>query len=288
MADGHDRGIAVLILAHGSPVGLAGLARFFDAPGFDLFVHVDAKADDAPFRAAASSAAIRFIEPRINIFWRGFTMIEATIALLKAARRQKPYARYVILSDDTIPLQPLAAIRQQLSGEQDFVTTRKADDFRHRYDSFFLLDSLATQVRWLPLRDRVVTPDLIARIKRLEVLMAHGKKPLPVFWYGSQWMALTAATAETILRSWESDGWLRESFEFSEVPDESDFQTVIGEYSGPADRPLTYVDWSVPEPPRVFTALAEIEGLHKPGFMFLRKARLPREQLYQWIDRLKC
>nr|AIA88542.1 CAZy families GT14 protein [uncultured Nostoc sp.] len=76
--------IAVLILCHGAPAGLAGLIRFFDGRGFDLFAHVDAKIDETPFRTAAASSSVRFIEPRIGIFWRGFTMVEVTIALIKA------------------------------------------------------------------------------------------------------------------------------------------------------------------------------------------------------------
>lgn len=214
-------------------------------------------------------------------------MVEAAIALIKTARARRAYARYVLLSDDTVPLQSLSAIREALSKNEEFICMREADDFRYRYDSFFLFDSAATQVRWLPLQQRAVTPDLIARIKRLEMLMAHGKKPLPVFWYGSQWMALTAAAVETILERWENDGWLRESFEFSEVPDESYIQTVIGERMGAIDRPLVYADWSVPEPPRVFRDIGELEALSKPEFMFLRKARLPPEQLRRWVDRLK-
>ncbi|WP_298216350.1 beta-1,6-N-acetylglucosaminyltransferase [Acidocella sp.] len=286
MADGND--IAVLILAHTSPGGLAGLARFFAGAGCDLFVHVDAKADEAWFRDAARPWPVRFITPRINVFWRGFTMIDAMISLIQTAHGQKPYARYVILSDDTLPLQPPDVIRNKLSGPEEFITTREAEDFRFRYESFFLFDSVATQIRWIPLRERAVTPDLIARMKRLEALMNRGKKKLERFWYGSQWMALTAAAMDKILRSWEDDAWLRDSFEFSEAPDESYFQTIIGESLGPVNRPLTYVDWNAPEPPRVFAELAEIEALNRPEFMFLRKARLPAAQLDQWITRLRA
>ncbi len=282
---GRGNSVAVLILCHGAPAGLSGLGRFFEGHGFDLFVHVDAKVDEAPFRAAAPEA--RFVAPRIGVFWRGFTMVEATIALIKAARARQAYARYVLISDDTVPLQPLAAIREALLGNEEFIATRPAEDFRHRYDSFFLFDSQATQLRWIPLPERQVTPDLIARAKRLEMLMTQGKKKLSVFWYGSQWMALTAATIEMVLARWESDGWLRESFEFSDTPDESYIQTIIGEHMGAIDRAPVYVDWNAPKPPRLFTDIGELEGVRQPRFMFARKVKLPEEQLHQWVDRLR-
>lgn len=283
MADAQGSEIAVLILAHTKPDGLAALSRFFDGRGFDVFAHVDAKVDEAPFRA---SPGVEFIEPRIGIFWRGFTMVEAMIALLKAAQRRKPYSSYVFLSDDTLPLHAPRIIRERLLATGDYVCARKAEDFRHRYDSFFLFDSPATQVRWIPLQERVVTPAMLGRMHRLDALMARGKKPLKNFWYGSQWMALSAGTAEKILWCYESDPWLRDSFEFSEVPDESYFQTIIGESSGPIDKSLVYVDWSAPSPPRIFTDIAEIAALNRPEFLFMRKASLPQIQLRQWVDRL--
>lgn len=282
-ANGNE--IAVLLLCHAAPEGLGSLARFFADSGFDLFAHVDAKVDEAPFRAQAPW--VQFISPRLEVFWRGFSMVEATVALIEAARARWPYARYMLLSDDTVPLQSLSLIRNALLGDEEFAAFGPVEAHRGRYEGYFLFDSPATQLRWIPGVQRVVTPGLIARVKRAEALMARGKAPLPVFWYGSQWMALTAPSIERILARWHSDEWLRESFAFADAPDESYFQTILGEQLGRIDRGLVYVDWSTPEPPRVFTEISALEAVEPGGFMFLRKARLAPEALRQWVDRLR-
>lgn len=279
--------IAALVLAYRYPDGVEALSKFFAAADIDMFVHVDAKISDEPFREAAkkSRGTVIFIADRVPVFWRGFTMVQATIALLKAARLRGSYDRYVIISDDSLPLLDPAALRNKLELDCDYIEVRPVNDaLKIRYERFLMLDSPATQVRWIPVVDREVTEEMFHRCERLMALRRRGKKPCSVHYHGSQWMALTAPSVDAILESWETDPWLRESFEFSEVPDEAYFHTILSEQEIPEWRPLMHADWSVPSPPKVFKTLSELSTIDTGGAFFVRKIDFERSDLNTWVD----
>jgi hypothetical protein len=281
--------IAALVLAFRYPIGIAGLSRFFAAADIDLIVHVDAKADNTPFREAASGAGahVLFVDDRVRVFWRGFTMVEAMMRLLTTAWARGQYDQYLFISDDSVPLVGPNKLRERLERDGDFVAARPANEdiLRLRYERFFMFDSEATQVRWLPVIDREVTQDAVERFAQLGALRKRGKKPLQTIYHGSQWMALTSTSVERILASWECDHWLRGSFEFSEVPDESYFHTILSQNGVTAWRPLVYSDWSVPSPPRVFRSPDELAGIDTGGALFARKADFDSGDLQVWMDR---
>ncbi|HTJ65776.1 MAG TPA: beta-1,6-N-acetylglucosaminyltransferase, partial [Alphaproteobacteria bacterium] len=193
---------AALVLAYRYPIGLSALARYFDLTGTDMFVHVDAKIDETAFREAAAAATqqVTFLPDRIAVFWRGFTVVEATIALLKAARAQG-YDRYLLISDDSLPIVGPDTFQALLSPEEDYFAARPAEDeLRLRYDRFYMFDSAVTQARWLALSDRHVDAETVDRFTRLGKLMKRGKKPLETCYHASQWMALTWRSVDTILK----------------------------------------------------------------------------------------
>ncbi len=279
--------VAALVLSYRYPAGIAALARYFAAGDVDMFIHVDKKIDDAPFRQAAGSAGVGnnvFLQDRVEMFWRGFTMIEASIRLVLLAKSSRRYDRYLIISDDSLPLVTPADLCERLQFESDYLAAVPAPGLAsERYDRFFMFDSRATQVRWIPVVDREVTLDTSRRLTRLDALRERGKKPLDTYYSGSQWMGLTSAAVDLILESWAKDDWLRESFEFSEVPDESYFHTIL---SRAIWQPLTYVDWSTPLPPRIFKTIEEISSVNPKGAMFLRKVDLSAMELDLWIRML--
>lgn len=241
--------IAALILAYNYPLGLSALARLFSAVDIDTFIHVDEKIDIFPFQEFGGPNVI-FIPRRKRIFWRGFTMIEATIELICAAMENNKYDRYIIISDDSLPIVEMQEFRRRIELNVDYIDLSIVPPiFQSRYENFYMFDSEATQVRWLPVVDREFSDDALMRIERLKALRKIGKKPIPTVFYGSQWMSLTASSVQCILESWNEDHWLRESFEFSEVPDEGYFHTILAQNLHLPSRPLMHVEWSGNPPP---------------------------------------
>jgi len=281
---------AALILAANHPPGVLALARFFQAAGVDVFVHVDRKLDIAPFQAGlVNEPGIRFLTTRTEVFWGGFSLVVATKLLIDAALAQGDYEFLMLLSDDTLPLINRAMMIDILASDTQFmrVLEDKATPFKARYDGFFMPDSAATQPRAVPALSREVTADAVARMNRLQALRQRGKRPLAAFHQGSNWWALNRASVDRIRHAWDADPWLRESFEFSLLPEEHYFHTILGE-SGTAPPPATFIhtEWDVEHPPRIFITIEEIVSRRDRGAPFIRKARLGSDDLDRYIGSL--
>jgi Core-2/I-Branching enzyme len=277
--------IAVLVLAHRYPIGLRALTRFFSAPCFEIFVHVDRKIDEAPFVENAGRSA-SFLQDRIPVFWRGGSIVEATMRLLIYARSRGEFDRYVLLSDDSVAIVDAKTVLRSLETFPDHIHIHLARQRAWRYDKFYMYDSEATQLRWTP--DREVTEDALHRLERLAALRRRGKKPLSEYYQGSQWWALSAQSVDRVIASWNEDEWLRESFEFSDAPDEGYFQTVLAATCLQRSRSFMWVDWTTPTPPppRIFRTCDELAEIRPSTELFARKIDLESAALDSWMARL--
>ena len=212
-------------------------------------------------------------------------MVEAIIELIHAAMEKERYDRYIIISDDSMPIVEMQELRRRIELDVDYVDLGAVPAaFQSRYERFYMFDSEATQVRWIPVIDREFSDDALSRIERLSALRKTGKKPVPTVFYGSQWMSLTAPSVQCILDSWNEDHWLRESFEFSEVPDEGYFHTILGQNLRPSPRPLMHVEWTGSPPPRVFTTAEELSAITSATALFVRKVNMAPEQTTLWTE----
>jgi hypothetical protein len=277
--------VAVLVLACRYPIGLRALTRFFSGPCFDMFVHVDRKIEAGQFAACAGDSAF-LLQDRIPVFWRGWSIIEATMRLILQAKSCREFDRYLLLSDDSVPIVDANTVLQSLDTFPDQIHVHLARQRAWRYEKFFMFDSEATQLRWIG--DREVTADALTRFERLGALRRRGKKPLTDHYQGSQWWALSAPSIERIIASWNDDEWLRASFEFSDAPDEGYFHAILGETCLPRSRSMMWVDWapSTPPPPRIFTSCDELAEIRPTTELFARKIDLETAALDSWMARI--
>lgn len=278
-----DATCAALVLASGSPIGVNGLYRYFAKADIDMFVHVDAKVDDHLFCKAGPR--LHYVADRVNVYWRGFSMVEAMVKLLITALNENNYQKFLFLSDDSVPLKSTAQLFEALRPDHDIMTISDVNNpnFRWRYDNFYMLDSKATQIRWRPVKEKVIDGEFMRRIEALGPLLEKGKRPVEEYCRGSQWMCLTNKSVRLILESWNNDEWLKQSFMFSEVPDEAYFQTILGCKAERVDQRYMYTDWSVPTPPRVFRETLELAEAFASGSLFARKIDFSAEEHAEWI-----
>ncbi|MCQ8239535.1 beta-1,6-N-acetylglucosaminyltransferase [Rhizosaccharibacter radicis] len=268
--------LALLVLAYREPEVLRAALPIYKAAGMDVFVHLDRKADLPAYVSRLGEAAenCRFIDRRASVFWAGFSMIEAELALILAAMPERSYERFTLVSDDTFPLRSPAELRAYLEEDHDRVMLRKldADDpFMVRYQKFFFLDHQATALLGRPIESAAVDEAMLHHMAHLQDTMRRGKKPIDIF-YGSQWWSITRSSMETILGRLEDDSHLLESFRYSAVPDEIMFQSLIGNYvpishvrGGPV-----YVEWGKEPKPYVFRTDDELNAIGK-DYAFARK-----------------
>jgi len=221
---------------------------------FSVFVHMDAKtALTAPLRLPAHAS---MIEPRIEVFWGGWSMMQATFSLIDAARARGGFFRYALISGDSLPVMPLDRLEAALRDEsREFIEIVAVPDdpslagmdmqgaiARHGWvQPWRLYNPVAWDHRLLnPFQreaaaayygieqDRIdwIRGDL-ERLTRALVADLRPPSPFEIFYYGAQWWALTAATLEAIWPDLQRQP-IKRFFRTLQVPDEHMIQTVLG------------------------------------------------------------
>ncbi len=242
---------AILILAH-QPEKLHFLLDLLD-DRFRIFIHVDAKADMAAAELRLPDHA-SLIAPRIPVFWGGWSMMRATIALMEAARE---HPSQILISGDALPVRPLAVIADELARDDtDYIDLiavqndpsltgtdpRRAIE-RHgwvqpwrRYNQVFWDHPLLNPMQGAQAAARYGVPraqmDWIrgeAQHAAAEILNQIPARPalFDRFYYGAQWWALTGATVRGLLPHLH-DPATQAFFRYMQVPDEHMIQTILG------------------------------------------------------------
>ncbi len=239
--------IAILVLAH-RPEPLSYLLRALD-PRFAVFVHMDARV--AP---PAVPAHARLVAP-IEVFWGGWSMMQATLALLDAARAAGRFARYALISGDALPVVPpdqleagllddgceyielipvpndpgLAGLDMQAAiARHGWVQPWRLHNpvaWDHRLLNPFHREAAAAhygleqgRADWLRGDVGALVTDLLAALRP--------PPPFRQFGYGAQWWALTGATVEALRPTLDDPAWTR-FFRVLQVPDEHMIQTAL-------------------------------------------------------------
>ena len=99
--------IAYLVIAYMDPEQLKRLAARL-AGTSDVFVHINASVDAAPFQRALSDVRgqgkIFFSKDRYRIVWGGYSILKATFSMMEQAFQQDTYDRFVLLTGLDYPI----------------------------------------------------------------------------------------------------------------------------------------------------------------------------------------
>jgi hypothetical protein len=248
--------VAVLVLAH-DPVPLQYLLDTLDAR-FRIFIHIDAKtALDRIARAGLRLPAhATLVNPRIAVFWGGFSMLRATLALIDAALAEAPFERLVLLSGDTLPVRRNDVLHDTLLDDRrEFIELVEVPDdpglagtsaetcaarlgwvqpwrFHNRTDWDHILLNPATRAEAAAQygldqsRADWLRGDAQALVQAALDLLPPRPKLFARLRYGSQWWALSGATLRAI-RSRLHDPAVHAWFRHLQVPDEHMIHTVL-------------------------------------------------------------
>lgn len=108
--------IAYMILAHDQPELFGRLVRAVHADNVSIYAHIDAKFDEAPFRAAVNGVPVEFVTDRIKVNWGGYSQVESMLKLLTLASRSARHDYLIFLSGRDYPLRPHRELVSLLSG----------------------------------------------------------------------------------------------------------------------------------------------------------------------------
>ena len=271
--------IAFCVLCHKYTPVLEELVRQLDAPGNEVFIHVDGKSRIEDFASLRSHANVRFIEPRTKIYWGGIGMIKSTLRLFTATRSGN--FRYIVLiSGDTLPLYPAGEIRTSL--QKAYAESREF--------LFTSPDITPDEAGWV--RRRRFYPDkstVVRRIKHIAMnCFMRSDNPyfdtLPPLKKGSQWIAVTDRFRDYVFDYLAAHPDYYKAFRYSHCADEIFFQTLLCDspFAGHnTNYSLVYTDWSQPGAhPKTFATsdLPQLTALKAGGGIAVQAAFRPQNR----------
>ncbi|WP_092948395.1 beta-1,6-N-acetylglucosaminyltransferase [Roseateles sp. YR242] len=231
-------------MAHTAPVHLRRLVESLRHPDACIFIHIDAKADAAPF-LSLTAPNVRFCDQRdrVRVHWGDYSQLEATYALMRTAlAASEHFDRLVLLSGMDLPIRPAAELHR-------FFEEHATAEFINLVQ----IPNVAANKPETRLTDRWFRPTLPGKILRR--LVRHGVLPSsrdyrPAFgdlkpFAGSQWWALTRACSEHVLAQVAArPAWVR-FIKGTSCADETLIQTLVGNsrFAANAVRALTYTRW---------------------------------------------
>ena len=111
--------VAFLNLCHCDPMIVERVARKLTAsPAFDMYIHVDAKQDEVPFRKRLNDCPrVYFVKNRQKVYWGGYHAVLATLELMRVAvESDVNYDYYVLLQNLDYPLKSNNKLSSFLNG----------------------------------------------------------------------------------------------------------------------------------------------------------------------------
>lgn len=287
--------VALLVLGYRAPAVLRRLVRLLhDDSRFAIYVHVDVKANLEAYASEMGEAErVDWIAPRLNVYWYGFTMVEAELLLLARGLADAENATLCLISDDSFPLLSPDRLYDELMRDKTRINvSRLGPDHVHlpRYKQFYFFDTpLSNQHvgaigRYLDLeRIRVMR----AALDRAEHLIERGKFQAQPYG-GSAWWSLDRDLAVKVLRMFDNEHF-RESMAFTACSDEIAFQTAVMQFLQAPPKMGTPMisDFSRMPKPYVFSQLAEVVPFVTKQRLFVRKV-IPDETLLEQLPTLRA
>lgn len=290
------KNIAYLILAHTDPTQLRRLVGRLTFNS-QIFIHIDRKADIRAFDVKAYPAHVMFLKERINVRWAGYSMVEATLSLIREAiASDRDFSHLVLLSGVDYPLCSAESLCR-------FFNAHAGHEFIKYINMHHGPDHYLPQIQRKHFRDYVVLHNSKAGIFGGKVLMKLAaslrlKNPWDtaiIPYFGSSWWALTPQCCEYILNYVSRDPGFVEMNRQTFAPDEHFYHTLVGNssfaahsdglqpFQGRGTSRLANLHLIHPSLAKTYTE-ADYEEITASGKLFVRK--VTTSQSTPLLDRL--
>ncbi|MET0990539.1 MAG: beta-1,6-N-acetylglucosaminyltransferase [Glaciihabitans sp.] len=279
--------IAFLVLAHSDPEQVRRLTERLHP--HDVYVHVDRKTD---LDDGWLSLNAELVADRVPVYWAGFSQVQATINLLRAALDSgREHERIVLLSGACYPIRPVKDLTKLFddSPQLNFLKYVAVSGSGH-------LPKLTNRFYF---RDRILSPEFVTRFasarrlervirKLLEVVCLPLRKGRPAWtrYHGSAYWAITGDCAREILKTVDSrlGRQMRRYYRTAFASDEQFFHTIVGNsrfasvstgeqpYSGRGTYKSANLHFIDPSLTKWFE-FADLSAVRASGQYFVRKVR---------------
>ncbi len=259
--------IAHLILTHGNPEHLHRLIKRLQHKNADFFIHVDLKTDINPFLHLENLGQVYFVRPRVNVYWGGYSIVEATLNGIDCLLQNKRYDYINLLSGQDYPLKDTYTIHKFLKDNPGKVFTEfqsidnEWTEAIPRIKKYFLTDT------------PFIGSTFLANI--ISTLMPARKLPKGMVGVGrSQWFTMSTLHANNLVDYLLDYPEIQQYFKHTWGSDEFFFQTMIynSDYkSDMVNNNLRYIDWSEGKASPKTLTIDDADKLLKSGKLFARK-----------------
>lgn len=287
--------IALLVLGMSSPRIFGKICEFFNDSRFCIFLHVDKKVDINWYISEINcdKDMYNLCDDRKEVFWGGFSMVEAEISLIDSALRNADISTICLISDDSAPVKCIDDIYIELITHPNRIDLIIKDQHRKWYDNFYFPDSRFTALRQMDVEIRNFTYDDIQNIKKIEEFMKVGKKNIETIYFSRQWWSLSSFKAKKIVDYIKTDKQLFDSFRYSLFPDEIFFPTLYGilypEVEDIIKSVPMYADYDKFPVPWVYNATWELENISKThDHLFIRKIAKNNTSIFEEVVKIFC
>lgn len=271
-----QKSFAFLILAHKNPKQLKFLCKSYEHNCINSYIHIDKKSDINDFKNELKNESnITFIQNRVDIKWGGWSMVQATINLLRTASKNH-HDYYFLISGEDINLKNYDFMNKFLADENKIyidyhrlpykkICNMGLDRFeKYSFDDFY------NKFKILGKLFKIIFK-LLHRIYKREL----PNKLIP--YCGSQWFILPHYCVEYILNFIDKNKKVVSFFKKTHIPDEMFFQSIIlnSKYKHKVvNDNLRYVKWQHGKPHPDYLTLSEVNSIRNSHFFFARKFRL--------------
>ncbi|MEP7318389.1 MAG: beta-1,6-N-acetylglucosaminyltransferase [Panacibacter sp.] len=240
--------IAYLIAAHNNYRHLQKLINALSNGDSTFYIHIDKKS----LLPNVKDDKIFYIKNRVNVYWSGFSQVRATLNLMEEAIKGN-HDYYAYISGVDYPIKPNTYLYEVLKKGNEYIQINKMgqDTFAplSRYKYYYFTDyyNRRNKSAWQ-------TKFFLSVQKLLRKCKIKKSIPYNLF-TGASWFVLSKACISYILNCIETDKNYIKFFKTGFCPDESFFQTIIGnsQFYQQVKNSLTYADWSVDPGPAVIS-----------------------------------
>lgn len=248
--------LAILLLCHKNAKQINLFLKTLKHPDIEFFIHMDKKANIIGQLIKRPDIHVLPDNLRVDVKWSGFSMIEATLNLLKEAYKTTQFDYYWLCSGQDFPLKSADQIIAYFSQHvgRNFISLRPSYNYQNDHHENHL-DKRNVMKYPEFLMDRTFTKRVL---KRLYIEVSGGwnstyyifrrkdKFSTLSFYFGPQWIAITDSFTKWLLSYLSDNPWYEEGYKSSLTPDESFFQTLfmMSPYKETRHDYLHYVDWT--------------------------------------------
>jgi hypothetical protein len=261
---------AYLIIAHEDPRHLQRLIEALDEDWAHFYIHLDRKSNIEDFVGIASHPRVKFVQERVAVYWGGWSQVQATLNTLEAAASSRtPFSYYTLLSGSHYPIRGARDIYNYVeNNSKQYINIVKVPHIKlkkglDRFTGYFFEGWHRPKTRL----KKTLGP-LVRMMSRIPLRNPRRHLDGLELYAGSQWWTLSSEAIDHILDTVRTNPKLTSFFHHVRIPDESFFQTILGNSSFLAQcaRGNVYTDWSDPKDAPCFIRSNHLRQLLDPSF----------------------